>query len=69
MDAETIMALEELDRWCRENGATWGLFFNGEDGPIGYAAEIKYDEHRKNVGRNGRTLAEAIDKTLERLRG
>ena len=69
MDAETLMAITELDRWCRENEATWGLFFNGEDGPIGYAVEVHYDERRKTAGRNGRTLEEAINKTLDRLRG
>ena len=68
MDTDTLAAIMELDHWCRENKATWGLFFNGEDGPIGYAVEVRYDERRKMAGRNGRTLEEAIDKTLARLR-
>lgn len=62
---DACSALREMDDWCRANGATWQLASYGSS----YSATVIYDDGRKRVERNGRTLEETIDRVLDRIRG
>ena len=62
---DACSALREMDDWCQANRATWQLTSYGS----AYSATVIYDDGRKRVERNGRTLEEAIDRVLDRIRG